>query len=162
MDYVIEKAAVSDLDRICELYAGARAFMAQNGNPTQWGDSYPERQMLEDDIAQGCLYVMRQSGQIRGVFYLNQCEDPTYAVIHEGYWHWDQPYSVIHRICGDGSGGIVKRAVGYALQNTPYLRIDTHKDNVVMQRVLEKLGFSYCGIIYVEDGTPRLAYDLQV
>ena len=92
MDYVIEKAAFSDLDRICELYAGARAFMAQNGNPTQWGDSYPERRMLEQDIAQGCLYVMRKVGQIRGVFYLNQCEDPTYAVIHEGNWHWDQPY----------------------------------------------------------------------
>ena len=162
MEFTITLAAIADLDRICELYAKARDFMARSGNPTQWGNSYPALSMLREDIARDHLYVIRQDGCIRGVFYLDQCEDPTYAVIHNGIWHHDEPYAVIHRIAGDGSGGIVKRAVDFALTQCRYLRIDTHEDNVVMQRVLQKIGFQFCGTIYVEDGTPRLAYDLKV
>lgn len=38
--------------------------------------------------------------------------------------------------------------------------MDTHGDNVVMQRLLTKLGFIHCGTIYVEeDDYPRLAYE---
>jgi RimJ/RimL family protein N-acetyltransferase len=40
--------------------------------------------------------------------------------------------------------------------------VDTHQDNVVMQRILEKLGFTYCGIIFVANGTPRLAYQKKI
>ena len=38
------------------------------------------------------------------------------------------------------------------------LRADTHVDNKVMQHLLESEGFTRCGIIHVEDGTPRIAY----
>ena len=162
MELTVTLACEADLDRICEIYAAARAFMAQNGNPTQWGDSYPAISMLREDIRERHLYVIRQGETIRGVFYLNQYEDPTYAAIYNGSWHCDEPYAVIHRIAADGSGGIVKCAVDFALTASPYLRIDTHQDNTVMQRVLQKIGFQFCGTIYVEDGTPRLAYDLKV
>ena len=36
--------------------------------------------------------------------------------------------------------------------------VDTHADNKVMQHLLESEGFTRCGIIHVEDGTPRIAY----
>ena len=40
------------------------------------------------------------------------------------------------------------------------MRIDTHTDNKVMQKLLTKLGFQRCGIIYViEDNYPRYAYE---
>ena len=161
MELTVSLAYEADLDRICEIYAAARAFMAQNGNPTQWGDSYPAISMLREDIAQNHLYTIWQGETIHGVFYLNQYEDPTYGMIENGSWHNDKPYAVIHRIAADGAHGIVKRAVDFALTQSPYLRIDTHADNTVMQRVLQKIGFQFCGTIYVEDGTPRLAYDLK-
>ena len=159
MGYTVEKAAVRDLSRILEIYANARVFMARTGNPTQWGDGYPKEELLQEDICGEKLYVIRDGERIRGVFYLDICQDPTYAVIYEGRWHSDEPYGVIHRIAGDG-GGILRTAVEFALGRIRHLRIDTHADNTVMQGAVAKLGFRYCGIIYVEDGTPRFAYDL--
>jgi len=54
--------------------------------------------------------------------------------------------------------GVVKMAVDYCKKTISNLRIDTHEDNKTMQHVLSKLGFSRCGIIYIEDGSPRIAY----
>lgn len=47
----------------------------------------------------------------------------------------------------------------YCKARVPHLRIDTHEDNAVMQHVIEKCGFKRCGIIYVSNGTPRIAYE---
>ena len=80
-------------------------------------------------------------------------------MIDNGKWSSDHPYGTIHRIAGDGSGGILHASVEYCLTKTDYLRIDTHADNRIMQGAIAKEGFTYCGIIYVEDGSPRLAYD---
>lgn len=162
MDYRIETAKEFDLPRILEIYAYARSFMARTGNPTQWGTSHPPRNQLEKDIENGRLYVVKEASAIRGVFYFCIEEDPTYAVIHDGAWHDTKPYGVIHRIASDGSGGILKAAVDFARSRVDYLRIDTHENNHVMQRALQKQGFGYCGIIYIADGSPRLAYDLSV
>ena len=38
------------------------------------------------------------------------------------------------------------------------IRIDTHRDNLIMQHNLLKHGFAYCGIIYLASGDTRLAY----
>lgn len=159
MDYQIRKAELADLPVILQLYAGARAFMAAHGNETQWGQNYPEQSLLHRDISGEKLFVITDEKGIHGVFYFAIEEDPTYAVIQDGKWYSDDAYGVIHRIAGDGSGGILGSAVTFAEAQIPYLRIDTHQDNYVMQKALAKLGFSRCGIIYVEDGTPRVAFD---
>jgi hypothetical protein len=159
MQYQIQKAQIDDLSVVMRLYAGARRFMAAHGNETQWGQSYPEEMLLRQDIAREKLYVIRDEGGIHGVFYFAIEADPTYAVIEQGQWHSQKQYGVIHRIAGDGSGGILRAAVEFASGQIKYLRIDTHEDNYVMQKALEKRGFSKCGTIYVEDGSPRIAYD---
>ena len=158
MEYTVRKAVREDLPRIEEIYAVARAFMARTGNPNQWGTHHPPVCQLEKDIAGGKLHVIVSDG-IRGVFYFARETDPTYLEIFDGGWHSDGPYGVIHRIAGDGSGGILKTAVAYASLHCGYLRIDTHEDNTVMQRALAKLGFQKCGIIYLENGDPRIAFD---
>ena len=38
------------------------------------------------------------------------------------------------------------------------VRADTHKDNITMQNMLAKNGFVPCGIIHVENGSERIAY----
>ena len=162
MEFTVRKAVIGDLKRVEEIYAYARSFMAANGNPNQWGKSHPPVQQLRQDIAQGYLHVILDDAGIHGVFYYRNGEDPTYAEIHDGRWHWDEPYGVIHRIAGDGSGGILKTAVSWARRECQYIRIDTHADNHVMQWALEKLGFCRCGIIHLENGDPRIAYDRMV
>lgn len=159
MHYQIRKATEADLCGILKIYFYARKFMEDHGNPTQWGSEYPSQMLLQEDIARETLYVIQDETGIHGVFYFSVEEDPTYAVIREGTWHHDSPYGVIHRIAGDGSGGVLRAAVAFAKQQIGYLRIDTHGDNYVMQKALGKLGFCRCGIIYIEDGTPRIAYD---
>ena len=155
----VRKANWDDLNRIEELYAQARAFMAENGDPNQWGKTHPPVSRLKRDIENGDLYVMTEGTEIHGFFYFFIGPDPTYAEIFDGAWHSDGPYGTIHRIAGDGSGGIVRTAVAFAGQRIDCLRIDTHEDNKVMQRAVEKQGFRRCGIILTDDGSPRIAYD---
>ncbi len=162
MEYTIEHANRDDLPRIEEIYAHARKFMAENGNPNQWGSSHPPAEQLKKDIEKKRLYLVKDKDTVHGVFYFCVEEDPTYAEIFDGEWHLSKCYGVIHRIASDGSGGILKAAVDFAKAQIGYLRIDTHSDNAVMQGAVQKLGFRYCGIIYIADGTPRLAYDLNI
>lgn len=147
------------METVLSLYAGARAFMAANGNPNQWGKTNPPRKTLEEDVEKGNLYLLFNETGIHGVFAFLLEPDPTYRTIWEGAWHWDRPYGVIHRVAGDGSHGILKGAVSYGEQFADYLRIDTHGDNLPMQGAILKQGFSYCGIIRLANGAPRLAYD---
>ncbi len=159
MDYTVRKAKTQDLTRIEEIYAAARAFMAANGNPNQWGTHNPPHAQLVQDIEEGKLYVITDGETIHGVFFFWIGEDPTYTEIN-GAWHSDSPYGTIHRIAGDGSGGILRTAVAYAKRHIDHLRIDTHEDNRVMQGAIQKAGFQRCGIIHIADGSPRIAYDL--
>lgn len=153
----IRPATQADMREILEIYAQARRFMAENGNPTQWGQSHPAQNILEEDIRLNRLYAVEDGGRLRGVFMFQVGDDPTYARI-EGSWRSDSPYGVIHRIAGVG-GGIFSAALEYCSGIIGHLRIDTHADNKPMQHVVEKAGFSKRGIIYVADGTPRIAYD---
>lgn len=160
MKYQVRKAQTEDLPRIEAIYAYARQFMAQTGNPNQWGKTTPQASQLEDDIQKGLLFVMVHENQIHGVFYFYIGTDPTYGLIEDGKWRSDSPYGTIHRIAGDGSGGILATAVHFAKAHINHVRIDTHHDNKIMQKAVVKYGFQRSGIIYLENGSPRIAYDL--
>lgn len=155
----IRKAKYEELDRIMAIYARARGFMAAHGNPNQWGNTEPPQAAVEQDIELGKCHVCVEQDEIAAVFYYAVEEDPTYAKIYDGQWPDDKPYGVVHRIA---SAGTVKGAGAFCL-NWAYsqcgnLRIDTHRDNIVMQNLLGKLGFQYCGIIHIKSGAERLAY----
>ena len=155
---MIRAAREQDLPRIMAIYDAARRYMRQNGNPTQWGDNYPPESMLRQDIACGRLFVMEDAGGVYAVFAFLLGDDPTYAYI-EGAWRDDSAYGTLHRLASAGeSKGIGKAVVEWCLEHCESLRADTHADNKVMQHLLESEGFTRCGIIHVEDGTPRIAY----
>ena len=155
---MIRLAEPSDLPAILSIYEIARRFMRENGNPTQWGDSNPPRAVLEEDIRLGRLYVDIQDGAIHSVFAFILGEEPTYAHI-EGAWINDAPYGTIHRIAGDGTvKGAFGRCMEFCKARSGELRIDTHENNRVMRHLIAKHGFLECGIIYVADGSPRIAY----
>lgn len=168
--YNIEKAQPCDLERILEIYERARRFMRENGNPNQWKNVHPPKESLTQNIEEQKLYVLKADGVIHGVFFFDKGPDPTYDYI-EGKWLNDDEYFVIHRIASSGEvRGVLKSCVEYCLQFTSNIKIDTHADNHVMQKGLEKLGFVHCGTIYVpgygpmkayQKGEPREAYQLN-
>lgn len=159
MQYTVRNAISDDLPRIEAIYARARDFMARTGNPNQWGKTNPPTDQLIRDIGRGELYVLSDENGIHGVFFFAIGEDPTYTEIYEGSWESALPYGTIHRIASDGSGGVFSAAMAFCQSKCSHLRIDTHHDNRVMQHVVEKHGFSRRGIIYIADGSPRIAYE---
>lgn len=162
MSYIVRNAVQSDLTRIEEIYAYAREFMAKTGNPNQWGKTNPPHEWLVDDIEKELLHVIEDEVGIHGVFYFYIGEDPTYGVIEDGVWRSNETYGTIHRIASDGSGGILRTAVEFCKKEISHLRIDTHHDNVIMQKAVAKLGFERSGIIHLANGSPRIAYELFV
>ncbi len=156
----IRKANIDDLNTILEIYKYAREFMKQNNNPTQWGDNHPNLDLLKEDINKNILFVVTSNNQIHGVFAFIIGEDPTYINIENGKWLSNNEYGTIHRIASDGKiKGIFSFVVNYCYSIIPHLRIDTHEDNKIMQHLILKEYFKYCGNIYVSDGTSRLAYE---
>ena len=111
-------------------------------------------------IAARELYVLREEGEIHGVFAFILGEDPTYRVIEQGAWLSDAPYGTIHAVASDGQiHGLLSRIVAYCEQTTPHLRIDTHRDNAIMQHVILKNGFTRCGVIHIASGAERIAFE---
>ena len=155
----IRKANAENMKRIMEIYRIAQDFMIATGNPDQWGHFYPDEDLIREDIDEQICHLICEEEKIHGVFALCIENDPTYAQIYEGAWPNNEPYITIHRIAGDGEAhGLLKCAADYAKQLCDNVRIDTYKDNLIMQRQIERNGFKQCGIIYLENGSPRIAY----
>lgn len=155
----IRKSTLADVPRMQEIFVHARRFMAATGNPNQWTDGYPSDDVLHSDIASGDSYVCLSEGVVVATFLLRGGDDPTYNIIYSGSWPNAAPYATIHRIASIGTvKGVLHAAVVFALQRYDNIRIDTHRDNTVMQRAVGKEGFRYCGIIHCWSGAERLAY----
>lgn len=162
---LIKQANMDNIEEILTIYKEAREYMALNGNKDQWGDNYPPRKLIEEDITLGKCYIAYDK-EICGVFYFAIENDPMYEVIKDGEWLNDNNYAVVHRIAvskNTHNKGIASQCIDYAVeickQNNIFdLRMDTHKDNLPMQHFLEKKSFEKCGIVYADDRTERLAY----
>ena len=157
----IRKATLGDMDRLMEIFDKARSFMRQTGNANQWINGYPQRELIQEEINNGHCFVLQDGQEIIATFCFIKGPDPTYSFIKDGEWPSEKPYYVIHRLASDGSShNIAQACFTWGLQQTACLRADTHADNKVMQHLLEKNGFTRCGIIYVADGSERIAYQL--
>ena len=156
----IRPATYADISDAAKIYDDARSFMRESGNPTQWEGKYPGQNDIEEGIEMGTSYVCEDSGEVVATFHFEPlADDPTYRKIFDGCWKNDEPYGVIHRIAVKYHGrGIADFCYAECYKICQNLKIDTHKDNIPMQRSLRKNGFEYCGIIYVNDGTPRAAF----
>lgn len=159
----IRKSTISDIDRIMEIYDEARTYMRENGNPHQWGGGYPYREIVIEDIEAGHSYVCIDEGSIAAVFCFFVGNDDSYNEIYDGGWLSDEDYAVIHRIAVSVHGkGVASFCIRWCLSQFGNIRIDTHEDNIPMQNLLGKLGFSYCGRIKCTyTGTERVAFQIR-
>lgn len=153
--------------------------MKDNGNPTQWTDNHPSRETIEDDVQHADSYVICKmdntadnaerciadckENNIVGTFVFKQGPDPSYAKIYNGEWIDNtRPYHVIHRVMSTPDAhGIFAAIMDYCNKHADNLRIDTHRNNSIMQHLIKKYGFHYCGIVHIIDldtDFERLAY----
>jgi len=159
MTHIIRKTTLEDIPALLEIAEEARQTMRDSGNSMQWTNGYPSTEVFRQDVRQGVSYVVEQNGTIVATFALIPGPDVTYHAIYEGQWLNEEPYYVIHRIASrQGVGGVLAMATDFAFRQTKNIRIDTHRDNSIMRHLLQKLGFRYCGIIYLLSGDERLAY----
>lgn len=158
---MIRLASLDDYNSMLNIFEKAKKYMAESGNPYQWGPSYPGPKFKEE-IESGLVYVLEDE-KVYAVFLLKVGQDPTYSYIEDGEWLNDKvPYGTIHRVASDGSHrGVFKDIVDFSRTKVDNLRIDTHRDNLIMQNLILDYGFKYCGVIYLENGDPRLAYHFE-
>ena len=157
----------NDLSALMEIFHEAQRTIAQLGID-QWQNGYPSETVIAEDILQGCSYVAEQESDIVGTFVLVETE-PTYDQIYEGQWQ-AHDYIAVHRVAvkvasrGTGVADAIIRFAADQARNAGRhgLRIDTHRGNLPMCRMLEKQGFQYRGIIFLADGSPRVAYEKSV
>ena len=156
---MIRKAIESDLLEIKNIVDKARELMKSSGNINQWVDGCPSIDVLLSDIRSGNAYLLLRENKAVAYFAMIDGPDPTYNLITKGSWLNDDSYGVLHRIASNGEAkGVFKEILLYASEHYSNIRIDTHHDNKIMQRLLEQNGFVYCGVIFLADGSPRLAY----
>ena len=157
----IRNASSSDISVIMQIYSSARSFMRQTGNPSQWAGVYPAEEDIKLDIELSRLYVCTENEEILGVFCYFEGTDPTYIKIYQGNWLNDDPYGVIHRIAVAENAhgkGVAAFCFDYCHKKCGNVKIDTHRDNIPMQKALAKNGFKECGIIYLANGDERIAF----
>jgi len=156
---MIRKAIESDLLEIKSIIDKARELMKSSGNINQWVDGYPSIDVLLSDIRSGNAYLLLRENKAVAYFAMIDGPEPTYNLITKGSWLNDDSYGVLHRVASNGEAkGVFKEILLYASEHYSNIRIDTHHDNKIMQRLLEQNGFVYCGVIFLADGSPRLAY----
>lgn len=163
-DVTLTPAVMEELDTYMELLDASRAFQRAQGF-VQWPDGYPGQELIRRDIRTGQGYALRVDGRVAGYLVIGFDGDPAYPAIR-GAWHFDRPYAVIHRMAihpafrGRGLAQEAFRLIGrvVAERDVDILRIDTDEKNARMRHVLERAGFSYCGLV-IQGGGDRFAYD---
>ena len=160
---IIREANQIDVTDIMQVMEAAKRIMRSSGNMHQWENGYPSEAVVISDMEKHGGYVIEEAGRIVGYFAFLPSPELTYSEIYDGEWLDDvQSYHVVHRIASyPDVHGIFNDIMDFCFSHDTNIRIDTHKDNLIMQHNIEKHGFTYCGIIYLANGDERLAYQKQ-
>ena len=164
------KTKTEDISQIMTIIRQAQNYLKEQ-NVDQWQDGYPNEEAFEADIANGVSYVLEENRSIIGTLALIFDKEPTYEKIYDGAWKAeDIPYATIHRIAvaqeqkGNGiAGRMLAEAESICKERKVHsIRIDTHEENLSMQKWLKKTGFAYCGWIILVSGAKRLAFEKRI
>lgn len=159
-------ATASDKDKIMEIIKQAQEYLKIKG-VDQWQDNYPNLNIIKDDIDKRKSYVLEENGTIVATVAVSFNDEKTYDKIYNGKWITENDYAVIHRIAVANnykgkriSSEILAHIEKMCLQkNVHSIKVDTHEQNESMRKMLSNNGFRYCGIIYLENGNERVAYE---
>lgn len=156
----------ADISSIMNIIKQAQAYFKENGID-QWQNGYPNEEVIKNDISYEHSYVLLNDDKIVGTAAISFDGEKTYDDIYEGQWLSNGTFAVIHRIAVDNeykglglSSIIIKNVEELCFsRGVTSIKVDTHIENLSMQRLLRKNGFQYCGIIYLEDKNKRVAFE---
>lgn len=162
----LKKTTEKDISSVMEIIRAAQRYFRE-ANIYQWVNNYPNEEIIKEDISKGYSYVLLQEEKIVATAAVAFDREATYEKIYEGQWLTNDKYAVIHRIAvaenlkGQGVASEVLKKVEELCRERQVnsIKIDTHEENKSMQRLLEKNGFIYCGVIYLESGSKRIAFE---
>lgn len=157
---------LEDIERVMEIIKQAQQYFKEKGI-NQWQNGYPNAKVIENDIKNGHSFVLIKNNKIVGTIAISFEGEATYNKIFEGDWKSNDNYAVIHRIAVDqelkgiglSSEMIKQTELMCNKKSVRSIKVDTHEDNQAMQRSLIKNGFDYCGVIYLADGSKRVAFE---
>lgn len=160
------KSKLEDVTRIMEIINDAKIALKNQGLD-QWQSGYPNESVIENDIKNNISYVLEKDGQVLATSVISFDGEKTYEKIYDGNWISNSDFAVIHRIAVDENlkgSGIASRIISETeklceAKGVKSIKIDTHRGNIAMQNSVKKNGFEYCGIIYVCDGSERVAFE---
>ena len=146
----------ADMGDILRIVGDARASLKKHG-VDQWQGPYPDERAFLFDMERGECFVVCHGEEVAGFFTLSTREEKCYGEITDGKWTADMPYCVLHRaaVAAGYRGGelaeymmkcVEKQAETYGLR---CIRVDTHKKNKAMQRLLRGSGYRYRGNVQV-------------
>lgn len=161
-------ATKKNVDDIMHIIKKSQDYLKSQG-VDQWQDGYPNNITINNDIDNYNSYIILRNNVIFGIAVVIEGPDNTYESIHNGSWVTDDcsKYMVIHRMAvnpefhGQGIGSkMIKHVEEISKRKGKNsIKIDTHKENIPMQKLLIKNEFKYCGMIYLEDGNERMAFE---
>lgn len=160
------KTVKADIDNVMVVIKQAQDYFKEQGI-NQWQNNYPNSDTINNDIVNGHSYVLLKDDNIVATVAVSFDGESTYNNIYEGKWITNDKYAVIHRIAVDNtykglglSSEIIKKIEELCLSKDVHsIKVDTHKENLPMQKVFKKNNFEYCGIIYLLDGNERIAFE---
>lgn len=166
MRFQLRKTEEKDIRAVMNIIKQAQQYFKER-NIDQWQNGYPNELIIKEDIKREWSYILADGDNVVATAAISFEGEPTYDEIYEGRWLSNEKYAVIHRICVNNEF----KGIGLASQildsaerlcverNVHSIKIDTHKENVSMQKSLVKKGYKYCGIIYLEDKSERIAFE---
>lgn len=162
----LEKSNKKDISKIMNIIGQAQQYFKSN-NINQWQNNYPNEDTINSDIEKGESYKLVDEDEIIGTVAISFNGEPTYENIYEGKWLTNGAFGVIHRIAVESSykgKGVASEIIKFTEEiciknNVNSIRVDTHEENTSMQKLLNKNGFEYCGIIYLADKSKRIAFE---
>ncbi len=155
MDIVL--ARNDDLDEALRIVRACAAGLRAMGLD-QWDELYPSREILEADIADGSLYIMKEGERVLALAALDAHQDPAYADVN---WAFDHPRIVsIHRLSVDPAAqgrGLAKRMMDFleaeaAALGYGAIRLDAYCENPAALGLYEKRGYRRSGMVRLRKG----------
>lgn len=166
MELNFRKTVKEDIDNVMGVIKQAQDYFKEKGI-NQWQNNYPNNDTINNDITNGHSYVLLKDEDIVATVAVSFDGESTYNNIYDGKWITNDKYAVIHRIAVDNtykglglSSEIIKRIEELCLSKDVHsIKVDTHRENLSMQKLLKKNNFEYCGVIYLLDGNERIAFE---
>lgn len=161
------KARIDDESEIWDILQKG-IIRRKNDGSNQWQDGYPNPQIIRNDIEKEAGYVLTEGENIIGYFTMLINDEPAYAEI-KGKWLSNDDYVVIHRVAISEKylrKGLAKEifnfAESFAVDNNIFsIKVDTNFDNIAMLKLLENMGYIYCGEVLYR-GSPRKAFEKAI